>query len=265
MARRKRHEEHENHERWAIPYGDLVTLLLAFFVVMYSISQVSEGKYRVRVGLAERGLPRHADHGLRRCRSASTPPPRWPRRWCSCRRTQKLMALRQLAQQAEKAMAPLITQGLVDVSRGDGKLSIAIRSDILFGSGSLIAVHRCPAGNPAAGPGAGRTFRSTSRSRVTPTTCRWPVGNIASNWELSAARAVSVVHLLIQDGVPPGRLSAVGYGEFHPVVPNTTPDGRNANRRVVLTVEASDSAAGATSVAPDPAIATDLSPAGSGG
>src|ERR1700729_284184 len=47
MARRKRHEEHENHEAWAIPYGDLVTLLLAFFVVMYAMSSVNEGEYRV--------------------------------------------------------------------------------------------------------------------------------------------------------------------------------------------------------------------------
>src|SRR5580658_2977561 len=47
MARRHNHEEHENHEAWAIPYGDLVTLLLAFFVVMYAMSTVNEGKYRV--------------------------------------------------------------------------------------------------------------------------------------------------------------------------------------------------------------------------
>src|SRR4029453_243741 len=47
MARRHKHEEHQNHEAWAIPYGDLITLLLAFFVVMYAISSVNEGKYRV--------------------------------------------------------------------------------------------------------------------------------------------------------------------------------------------------------------------------
>src|SRR6185295_1183901 len=47
MARKKKHEEHLNHEAWAIPYGDLITLLLAFFVVMYAISSVNEGKYRV--------------------------------------------------------------------------------------------------------------------------------------------------------------------------------------------------------------------------
>ena len=47
MARKKKHEEHANHEAWAIPYGDLITLLLAFFVVMYAMSSVNEGKYRV--------------------------------------------------------------------------------------------------------------------------------------------------------------------------------------------------------------------------
>src|SRR5215216_4028964 len=47
MARRKKHEDHVNHEAWAIPYGDLITLLLAFFVVMYAMSSVNEGKYRV--------------------------------------------------------------------------------------------------------------------------------------------------------------------------------------------------------------------------
>ena len=60
MARRKRPEEHTNHEAWAIPYGDLVTLLLAFFVVMYSISTVNEGKYRVvsdSLNAAFRGSP----------------------------------------------------------------------------------------------------------------------------------------------------------------------------------------------------------------
>src|SRR6188508_1482188 len=61
MPRRKRHEEHANHEAWAIPYGDLVTLLLAFFVVMYAISSVNEGKYRVlsdSMVAAFRGAPR---------------------------------------------------------------------------------------------------------------------------------------------------------------------------------------------------------------
>ena len=47
MARKKKHEEHENHERWLISYADFITLLFAFFVVMYSVSSVNEGKYRM--------------------------------------------------------------------------------------------------------------------------------------------------------------------------------------------------------------------------
>src|SRR5918999_150811 len=61
MARRHKHEEHLNHEAWAIPYGDLITLLLAFFVVMYAISSVNEGKFRVlsdSLNAAFRGNPR---------------------------------------------------------------------------------------------------------------------------------------------------------------------------------------------------------------
>ena len=63
MSRRKhrhKHEEHTNHEAWAIPYGDLITLLLAFFVVMYAISSVNAGKYRVlsdSLNAAFRGTP----------------------------------------------------------------------------------------------------------------------------------------------------------------------------------------------------------------
>src|SRR5215468_11970113 len=61
MARKKKHEDHLNHEAWAIPYGDLITLLLAFFVVMYALSSVNEGKYRVlsdSLYAAFRGTPR---------------------------------------------------------------------------------------------------------------------------------------------------------------------------------------------------------------
>jgi chemotaxis protein MotB len=241
MSRRRRHEEHENHERWAIPYGDLVTLLLAFFVVMYSISQVNEGKYRVlsdSLNAAFRGEPTTVSPiqvGEHAASTLAAPLVQLPN-------DQKLMALRQLAQQAEKAMAPMIMQGLVDVSRGDGKLTIAIRSDILFASGAAALssdaqpVIQLLGQVLAAFPVDIQVEGHTDNVAIAG-------GQFPSNWELSTARALSVVHMLIADGVPPARLSAIGYGEFHPVAPNTTPDGRNVNRRVVLSVQASDAAA----------------------
>jgi chemotaxis protein MotB len=236
MARRKHHEEHPNHEGWAIPYGDLVTLLLAFFVVMYSISQVNEGKYRVvsdSLNAAFRGDPTSnspVQVDLPAAAMVAAPIVQLPN-------DMQVMAIRQLAEQAEAALDPLIPQGLVDVSRGDGKLDIAISSDILFASGSAAL-------SEATQPVIlliGDVLQDFAVDiMVEGHTDNVPVvaGQYPSNWELSAARAASVVHLLIAGGVTPERLSAVALGEYRPVLPNATSDGRSANRRVVLLVEA---------------------------
>lgn len=241
MSRRRHHEEHANHEAWAIPYGDLVTLLLAFFVVMYSISSVNEGKYRVvsdSLNAAFRGEPTGPlpiQVGSPATTTVAAPLVQLPN-------DLRTMALRQLAAQAEAALMPLIMQGLVDVQQGDGFLEIAIRSDILFASGMAALA---PDARPAIQL-LGEALRDFPNSiRVEGHTDNVPVagGAFPSNWELSAARAASVVHLLIAAGVDPRRLSVAAFGEFRPVLPNLTPDGRNANRRVVLTIEGSEPAA----------------------
>jgi chemotaxis protein MotB len=236
MARRKHQEEHQSHEGWAIPYGDLVTLLLAFFVVMYSISQVNEGKYRVvsdSLNAAFRGDPTSnspVQVDLPAAAMVAAPIVQLPN-------DMQVMAIRQLAEQAEAALDPLIRQGLVDVSRGDGKLAIAIRSDILFASGSAALSE---ATQPVIRLLGDVLQDFAVDIKVEGHTDNVPVvaGQYPSNWELSAARAASVVHLLIAGGVTPERLSAVALGEYRPVLPNATSDGRSANRRVVLLVEA---------------------------
>lgn len=241
MARRRRRpEEPQNHEGWAIPYGDLVTLLLAFFVVMYAISQVNEGKYRIlsdSLNAAFRGQPSTFNPlqlGAPAATTVAAPIVQLPDELRS-------MALRQLALQAAEALDPLIRQGLVDVETGHGKLTIAIRSDLLFASGS--------ASPSTQAQSVARLLGEVLQDfpvdiKVEGHTDNVPVvsGSFRSNWELSAARAASVVHLLTDGGVAPQRLAAVAYGEYRPVLPNTTVDGRNANRRVVLLVEASDAA-----------------------
>ena len=233
MARRKPPEDHANHEAWAIPYGDLVTLLLAFFVVMYSISTVNEGKYRVvseSLSAAFRGQPRTplpVQVGETATVEAAPAPP--------TAEEVRDRALHQMAQLAEDAVSPLIAQGLVDVQVGNGFVEIAIRSDILFGSGSAqLATEAQPVIRQLA-----EVLRMFPNSiQVKGHTDNVPIakGTYPSNWELSAARAASVVHMLEEGGIDPRRLSVVAYGEFRPVLPNTTPDGRNANRRVVLTI-----------------------------
>jgi chemotaxis protein MotB len=252
MARRRHRDEHENHEAWAIPYGDLVTLLLAFFVVMYSISSVNEGKYRVvadSLNAAFRGPSTTTEPiqvGEHAATTVAAP-------LVQLQPDVKTMALRQLAQQATDALSPLIMQGLVDVQAGDGFVEIAIRSDLLFASGAARLADEAQASMRTLGD-ALKAFPNSIR--VEGHTDNIPVsgGAFASNWELSAARAASVVHMLVDGGVDPRRLSVVAFGEYRPVLPNTTPDGRNANRRVVLTIEGSEPAGETPVAAPMPAI-----------
>ena len=240
MARRKYQPEHENHEAWAIPYGDLVTLLLAFFVVMYSISSVNEGKYRVvadSLNAAFRG-PTTTTEPIQVGQTAATTVAAPVVQLDS---DVKAMAMRQLAQQTTEALDSLIMQGLLDVQAGDGFVEISIRSDLLFASGAA----RLAGEAQSAIRMLGEALRAFPNSiRVEGHTDNVPVagGAFASNWELSAARAATVVHMLVDCGVDPRRLSVIAYGEFRPVLPNTTPDGRTANRRVVLTIEGSEPA-----------------------
>ncbi len=234
MARRKPHEDHVNHEAWAIPYGDLVTLLLAFFVVMYSISTVNDGKYRVvsdSLNAAFRGMPQGSQPvqvGEPAATTVAAP-------IVQLDSDVRSMALQQMAQQAEEAMSPLIAQGLVDVQLGDGVVEIAIRSDILFPSGSS---QLSDAAQPVIRQLSDVLKSFPNSIQVQGHTDNVPIsgGVYRSNWELSAARAASVVHIMVDGGIDPRRLSVVAYGEFRPVLPNATPDGRNANRRVVLTI-----------------------------
>lgn len=265
MARRKPHEEHVNHEQWAIPYGDLVTLLLAFFVVMYSISSVNEGKYRIvsdSLNAAFRGAPTTFDPiqiGTPAATTVAAPLVQLPEEVTA-------MALRQLMKDTEEAMRPLISQGLVDVSEEGGVFQISIRTDILFPSGSAVLSTTAQQVINQLGAvlvGFPVDIRVEGHTDNVPITG----GLYPSNWELSAARAASVVHLMTQSGVPPQRLAVVAYGEFRPVLPNATPDGRNANRRVVLSIVATapglqeeTQAAGAAATGPAPQSPSQATP-----
>jgi chemotaxis protein MotB len=238
MARTRHKEEQVNHDSWAIPYGDLVTLLLAFFVVMYSISSVNEGKYRVvsdSLNAAFRGQPSTPEPiRVGEAAVATNAAP-----IVQLEADVKAMALRQMAEKAEEALSPLIMQELVDVHHGDGFVEISIRSDLLFKSGSAALSAEAQPAIRLLGQ-ALQAFPNSIRVEGHTDNVRISGGMYPSNWELSAARAASVVHLLVEGQVDPRRLTVVAHGEFRPVLPNTTPDGRNANRRVVLTIVGSE-------------------------
>jgi chemotaxis protein MotB len=269
MARKHLHDEHTNHEAWAIPYGDLITLLLAFFVVMYSISSVNEGKYRVvsnslsqafgggRPVLAPvisssapSGAPgepasiigSQLPRGLITERIAQALPEGERQLWLDQQRQQtesqaaaSREALSEIAYDIENALDSLIMEDLVQVHRRGEWLEVEIKSDMLFASGS--AAPR-PEALTAVQRVAEVLREAPNPIRVEGHTDNVPIATalFPSNWELSAARAASITRALTTGGVAPGRVTVVGYGEHQPIAENSSESGRNANRRVVLVI-----------------------------
>lgn len=259
MARRKKHEEHANHEAWAIPYGDLITLLLAFFVVMYSMSSVNEGKYRIlsdSLVAAFRGQPKttapiqvgtssSGGKGGQSQLAGGTPaavkvPD--PRPVPEVDGTKKKAedpagraALERMAGEVRLALQGLIDDGDVRIRESHRWLEVEVNTDILFSSGNArvaepavpvvarLAEILAPFPNPIRVEG--HTDNVPIRTTVFP-----------SNWELSAARAANVVQLFTANGVDPTRMEIIGLGEHRPLADNATTEGRNRNRRVVVVV-----------------------------
>ena len=273
MTRRlRRHEEHINHEAWAIPYGDLVTLLLAFFVVMYAISSVNAGKYRVlsnSLFAAFRGAPRTMDpiqvgqteggsgseqesaviqaqlNGQQHSTLAPVPIGGNQANGASLAANHAASralapsaasaALSKVADDVARAMDDLVKQNMVVVRRSEFWIEVEIKTDILFPSGSAqlgasaIDVIQRLGGALAPFPNSIRVEGHTDNKPI-------KTAAFYSNWELSAARAGSVVRVLQSRGVGPERLAVIGYGEQRPVTSNDTEQGRNANRRVVVVI-----------------------------
>lgn len=296
MARKHKHEEHLNHEAWAIPYGDLMTLLLAFFVVMYAVSSVNEGRYRVMadsLSQAFGGPPKSMQpvqigdkpvKGAQANAMFTTPSMRGFEKEASMlKQNQKARAVigeqtgparktsedaqRELARMAmavESALSDLIRSGMVVIRRSDAGLEIEIRTDILFASG---AAELSPASQPVLRKLARVLTPFPQALRIEGHTDNVPIATSVypSNWELSAARAASVVHLMMQSGLPPARMSVAGFGEYRPVADNAVAEGRNRNRRVVIVAiadrtDALDADAIADSIS-SPAAAAPAAPA----
>src|SRR5688572_13361698 len=255
MARRHKHEEHANHEAWAIPYGDLITLLLAFFVVMYAMSSVNEGKYRVLsdslvaafqgapktmepIQVGENQLGPGADLAITLPRQAMIDgqPQRAIQPIAMAQQArQQLDALAGVADAVEESMSDLVEPELVTVRRHGKWVEVEIRTDILFPSG--VATLSPPAEQVL--QQLADTLKPFPNSiRVEGHTDNRPINTPAfpSNWELSAARAASVVHLFTRAGMDPARLAVIGLGENRPSQSNATAEGRNANRRVLLVI-----------------------------
>lgn len=247
MSRKKKHEEHVNHERWAIPYADLITLLLALFVVLYAVSVVNTSKFKAMsesMSAAFNGTTR-SDHPSISKTDGDTAS-MIANHGTSSTTLSKVMQMMKLQDderrhldliqaQVAKALHPLIAKQLIRLNRGPTELEIEIRTDILFPSGvatlsgqandvlDQIAHILQPFSNPV---------------RVEGYTDDVPINTTLypSNWELSAGRAASVARLFSQNGIDASRLGIEGWADNNPLGDNSTEDGRNRNRRVVVVV-----------------------------
>jgi chemotaxis protein MotB len=235
MARKRYDETGESHDRWLISYADFITLLFAFFVVMYAVSVVNVGKYKVlsdSLGDAFGGRP-ETPH-------ASTTIEQLPltnliarKRVEAARRERE--RLNTLARELNASLAPLIKSGQVRVIQTGRGVTVEINARVLFEEGQAVL-----GGEARATLGAVATLlrKDPHAIEVEGHTDNVKIANPAfpSNWELSAVRASSVVRLFIEGGVAEGRLTAVGHGANVPVAPNTDEAGRARNRRVAVTI-----------------------------
>jgi chemotaxis protein MotB len=242
---RRTDDEHENHERWLVSYADFITLLFAFFVVMYAISQVNEGKYRVlsdTLSSAFHKVP-GASSGAQVAVNPRTPVPlliplKKPRPVVKVDSEQlvKKAKLRNMAKDINEALAPLVKEGQVRITEGALGITVDINASVLFASGDARLDERAEQALKAVARVLAPTdFPITVEGHTDNTPINTP--QFPSNWELSGTRASSVVRLFIENGVDPRRLTATGYADQRPVEDNATPEGRARNRRVAITIE----------------------------
>ncbi|MBV1891976.1 MAG: flagellar motor protein MotD [Gammaproteobacteria bacterium] len=256
MARKRAPEEHDNHERWLVSYADFITLLFAFFVVMYSISSVNEGKFRVlshslvasftsqsrsmdpvQFGTATTSFP-IAPTPLTRTPIKLDLPQSMSKDAIKVDPSQQKKSsseMDELGQKINNALQALLETELVSVRKSENWLEIEINSKVLFSSGSS---NLSPSARPLLRGLSNVLKIRNNKIHVEGFTDNLPIKNsiYPSNWELSAARAATVVRLFATYGVTPKNLASIGYGEYQPKVDNDTLEGRATNRRVVIVI-----------------------------
>jgi len=224
-----------NHDRWLISYADFVTLLFAFFVVMYAISAVNENKYRAfsmsleKAFIEKKRQVSQLENALSGPDNAANP----------ANTTESLAAdsrqLQHTSEQLTQILEGLISENLVTVKKGNYWIELQMNSELLFLSGSA---ELALASRPVLKKVAEVLKPLPNQINVEGHTDNLPIDTVKfpSNWELSSSRATTVVREFVNNGIDPPRLSAIGYGEFHPIADNRVEEGRFKNRRVVLLI-----------------------------
>lgn len=256
MIRRRYEEEEESSDRWLVSYADFITLLFAFFVVMYSVSSVNQGKYQelsssinaafTNKEVSQNGNPSLPAEGALK----SEPEPIIPKEAIDPITEQPLIPMSEAKIQAlqlereamtglgvnlSRNLAPQISDGKIRVTQNNRGLRIDINDNVLFASGSAELEETA---KEVLSEIAALLLANNHAIQVEGHTDNTPIHNALffSNWELSAVRASSVVRMFSNLNIADTRLSALGFGSTQPIGENKTPEGRAKNRHISIMI-----------------------------
>jgi chemotaxis protein MotB len=251
MARKKRYPEHVNHDRWLISYADFITLLFAFFVIMFASSQADKGRAQqvsdavtkalegghmsamiaaVLGGAADKtgqgSAMMHGPGGANKTLQEIPPDPQ------AQKMVELLPSLRVLTEELQNE----IQSGRIQISMQPRGLVVSFAQAALFPSGEDVIAADAYAGLEKV---ARAIAKLPNPVRLEGHTDARPIHTqrFRSNWDLSAARSIALMEALTaRFEVPRGRLSIAGYADTAPVAPNDTDAGRARNRRADIVV-----------------------------
>ena len=235
MKKREDHEK-DNSERWLLTYSDLITLLMIFFVVMYAMSNVDAQKYQVLSQSLNGALEPSGMGGSGSGGTASGGGIDVSQALADGKADQVDPELVAAAEEITKLIREKNLQDKVSVSIQERGVVVGLMNTVLFDPGSaqikadavptLVAIGQIA-------NGVHNYIRIEGNTDDVPqSSAQFP-----SNWELSVVRATEVLRLMIaQSGVAPDKISAVGYGEYRPSVPNTSAENRARNRKVDVVI-----------------------------
>lgn len=245
---RKRHEPHEEHpdESWLLPYSDLMTLLLALFIVLYAASSANVSKFEELsrafktafssgLGVLDNSTILETNNAAKRTTENDTRKSDDKTREALQKEEQQ--NLEQLKQQLDKYIEQNGLSSQLVTQLNQSQLLITIRDNALFPSGSA----NIKPDSQKLGSAIGHMLQDYPDYEILVTghTDNQPINTaeFPSNWELSSKRAINFMKILLQNqAFDPKRFSATGYGEFRPLGSNLTDEGRATNRRVEVSI-----------------------------
>jgi len=234
MSRKAQEEaKKENHERWIVSYADMITLLLAAFVVLYAMSNPDVTRLeRVRQSIEEAFSP----NVLRGSFGASPIFEGGAGGAIPTLSEIRSQDLARLTEQLGEAARRLGAVSGIQIRSDEESITVSLADNLLFDSGSA---DLRPGSQAVLSAVAAVLREMPNQLRIEGHTDNVPVNNpeYPTNWELSAARATAVARYLIeQEGIPPERISIAGFADSRPIADNSTPEGRALNRRADIVI-----------------------------